>query len=927
MDSTTPGGCPRPSTVSDDGPSSVGTEAAGVRVSGLTVNYLVDPYGIDDRTPTLGWRLVSAGRGIAQTAYRIRAASALHLLALGRSDLWDSGTVTSGRQADIAYRGRPLISRERVFWQVRVWTSGGRVSEWSPVGCWEMGLLGPADWTAEWVTDSMPAASKAASLPVFAKRFSVSPERRVERARLYVSGLGLYEARLNGRKVGVDVLVPSITDYRKRALYRTYDIAEHLQPGDNVVGLLVGNGFFNVPEREGRYWESVTWKNGVAGGETIRLSGEPKAIAQLEVRYDDGYVQRVASDSTWRVEDGPIEFSGYYGGEDYDARRLDPGWDQPGGDHSRWRYATVATDTPAVLSAQFEPAVVEAERLHAVEMTEPEPGIHVFDFGTSFVGWPEIEVEGPAGTRIALYPGWYLRNGRVDQNGMLGWVPNVIVADHYTLAGHGIETWHPRFSYHGFRYLEIHGLPAMPRISGVTGVAVRAATGVTAEFRCSAPLLNAINRLADRSMRGTMLAPTMPTDPNREKAGWQADRGVALGGVHRYDFASYNRAMLREVFDAQRPDGDLPGIVPDPTDFWYIGDINWSGAPIVQAHESYRRYGDTASLRRHYPQMRKYFQLLQRREQHGTYPAGEFTEGYFGDWMYPGQHWQQPFDPDNAHFTPPEMTVTWGYWKIATAMTGIAQALNHSDHAAEYQHKAEAVAAAYHRAFFDPSTATYAPGTQAGIALGLDMSAPPQELRSSILATLVERIRSSGNHLNAGMIGLPAIVRVLTDACCHDVLYDIAVQTSYPSYGYWLERGATSLPESWEWNGREGVADLNILGGLSSWFIRGLAGIQQEPDAVAFDKIRIAPAMVGSLTTVAAALQTVRGEIVSRWQRNDTASTLEVAVPPNAIATVVVPLLRENARITASEGACLLGRNEKYATYRAGSGAWAFTQH
>lgn len=907
--------------------AAAGAETTEVVITGLTVNYLVDPQGIDDRTPTLGWRLVSADHDVMQTAYQVRAASTRQRLAQGRPDLWDSGPVASNRQVDVVYGGRALSSREQVFWQVRVWTGGDRVSRWSPVGRWEMGLLEPADWTAEWITDSMAATRKEeAPLPIFAKRFTVPPKRRIERARLYVSGLGLYEARLNGRKIGVDVLVPSVTDYRRRALYKTYDVAEHLRAGDNVVGLLVGNGFFNVPEREGRYWESVTWKSGVAGGETVRLSGEPKVIAQLEIRYHDGTVQRVAGDAGWRVEDGPLDFSGYYGGEDYDARRPQPDWDRPDGDHSRWRYAAIASDTPAVLSAQFEPAVVETERLPAVMMTEPEPGVYVFDFGTSFVGWPRIEVEGPAGTRIALYPGWYLRNGRVDQSGMVGWVPNVVVADHYTLVGHGIEAWHPRFTYHGFRYLEIHGLPTRPLISSVTGIVVRAATGATAEFECSDELLNAIDRIADRSMRSAMIAPTMPTDPNREKAGWQADRGIALSGVHRYDFASYNQAMLRDVFDAQRSDGDLPGIVPDPTDFWYIGDINWSGAPIVQAYESYRRYGDTASLRRHYAGMRRYFRLLRSREQEGTYPAGDFAEGYFGDWMYPGQHWQHPFDPDNAHFTPPEVTVTWGYWKIATAMAGIAHALDHPDHALEYRRKAKAIATAYHQRFFDPGTAAYSRGTQTAAALALDMGAPPRELREPVLAALIDSIRESGNHLDVGMIGLPAIVRVLTDARRHDVLYDIAVQTGYPGYGYWVEHGATSLPESWEWDGREGAADLNILGGLTSWFTQGLAGIQQAPEAVAFDKVRIAPAIVGSLTTVHATIRTIRGEIVSRWHRDGTALTLEVSVPANSTATVVVPLLRKNAELATSPKARPIDRDENYATYRTGSGRWTFTQ-
>ncbi|GAA5051601.1 family 78 glycoside hydrolase catalytic domain [Nocardia callitridis] len=906
----------------------VGSRGAAAEVApvDLTVNYLIDPRGIDDPTPTLGWRLDSTDRAVTQSAYQLRAASTARHLEQDLPDLWDSGATESDQQTDVEYGGRALFARARVFWQVRVWTGGDRPSTWSPVAHWEMGLLEPADWTAQWLTDPTPTARTA--LPIFAKRFTAGPGR-IARARLYVSGLGLYEARLNGRKIGTDVLTPSVTDYRKRALYKTYDIAEYLRTGDNVVGLMVGNGLFNVPEREGRYWESVTWKSGLGGsGETVRLSGEPKVIAQLEIHYADGTVQRVSSDSSWRADDGPLEFSGHYGGEDYDARRWQPDWDRPEGDHSGWRYAAPASDIPAALSAQFEPAVTEVQRLPAVEMTEPEPGIYVFDFGKSFVGWPQIDVEGPAGARVALLPGWYLDSGRVSQSGMVGWVPNVVVADHYTLAGGGIERWHPRFTYHGFRYLEIRGMPTAPSISSVTGIVLRAATVATVEFECSHQLLNDIDRIADRSMQSAMVSPTMPTDPNREKAGWQADRGVALsGGVHRYDFAAYNQALLRDVFDAQRPDGALSGIVPDPTGFWYIGDINWTGAPIVQAYESYRRYGDTRSLRRHYPEMRHYFRLLRAGEKEGSYPAGDFAEGYFGDWMYPGQHWQQPFDQDNAHFTPPEVTVTWGYWKLATAMAGIARALGRPDDMLEYQRSAEAIATGYHRSFFDPATGTYSRGSQTATALALDMDAPPARLRAPVLARLIASIRESGNHLNAGMIGLLAIVRALTEAGRHDVLYDAATRTSYPSYGYWIEHGATALPESWEWNGTAGVADLNILGGLTAWFTRGLAGIQQDHDAVAFDKIRIAPAVVGSLTAVTARVRTVRGDITSSWRRAGTTMTLDVSVPANSIATIVVPLLRANAEVDAADDALPVDRDARFATYRAGSGSWTFIQH
>jgi alpha-L-rhamnosidase len=914
-------------TVATHAPQAVPAEATAPSIRGLTVDFAQDPLGIDHRTPSLGWKLQSPDRDVVQIAYQIRVASTADLLEQDRPDLWDSGKVQSNQQLDIVYAGQPLSSRQEALWQVRVWTSADRASQWSDVARWEMGLLEAGDWTATWIADPASSHETAADpLPIFACQFDADQGAAIEKARLYVAGMGLYEARLNGAKVGDALLTPSPTDFRKRALYKTYDVTSEVRGGANRLGLLVGNGLFNIPEKEDRYWASVTWETGVVTGDAIRLVGQPAVIAQMEITYSDGRVQTVGSDTAWHATPGPIEFSGYYGGEDYDARRWQPGWDEPDSDLSGWHNATRAASAPTTLSAQFEPAPIAVERLEPVDIQEVRPGVHVFDFGTNFVGWPELKVQGPAGTRVTMLPGWYVADdGGVSQAGMIGWTSTGNVADHYTLAGTGEEVWHPRFSYHGFRYVEVRGLPHPPTRETVTGIVVHAPNAPTGTFRCSDDLLSDIHRIANRSVRSTMLGPTLPSDPNREKAGWAVSSQFEWF-ARNFDLASYNRAMARDVTDAQREDGDVPGVVPNPTDFWFVGDPNWSGTLIVQCYDGYRTYGDTALLRDHYPAMQRYFAYLESRAADGVIPGGPMTEGYFGDWLYPGQEWQDPFNADNAHVTPPSLTATWGYWRCAVAMAGIARALGRRGEAEEYATKASAIVEAFNREFFRPEDHTYGSGSQASDALALDMGAPLADERDRVLEHLVDSIRQGGDHLNVGAIGLPTVVRVLAAAGRNDVLYDTATQTTYPSYGFWLSGGATSVPESWDWKNGDNVPDLQILGGLDPWFTRDLGGIQAAPDAIAFDKIVIAPAVVGSLSDVEAAFETVRGTISSRWHRDGTALTLDVEVPPNTTATVVVPLLAPGAQVDAPPHATQVARDDRCATFEIGSGASRFTQ-
>ncbi|MBB4943343.1 alpha-L-rhamnosidase [Streptosporangium album] len=739
------------------------------------------------------------------------------------------------------------------------------------------------------------------AMPLFAKQFTLDAPLRS--ARLYATGLGIYDARVNGRAVSKAVLQPPNTDYHERLVYSTTDVTGLLKQGENALSMRLGAGTSIVPDTPDRYtkWSGVL--------------GPPKLLAQLELTYADGRVERIASDQTWRTALGPTTFTQWYGGEDADARLEQPGWDRPDADLSGWK-AAGETDAPTPglrLTAQMAPPIQQVDRVSTVKITQPEAGTYLFDLGLNIAGWPELRVSGPAGTTVTLKPGERLgADGLVDQSTMIrGGATYPPILDHYTLAGRGEEVWHPNFVYHGFRYVQITGLPSAPTPKTLSGIVLRAANEESGSFSSSSALLDGIHSIINRAIQGNMYS--ILTDcPDREKLGWLEETHLVFGAVSRnYDVAAYYRELVRNMVEAQEPSGLVPDIAPQYVVF--SGDVhdepNWGSAVILAPWQMYRAYGDIDTLRFAYDAMRHYFDYL------STKAKGDLLDYGLGDWA--------AIDKS----TPDGMTATFAYHRDAVTLAKIARLLGHDDDAARYDAVAERVAAAFNTAFLHADTGTYATGSQASDALALDMGVVPEELRGRVLEHLVQSVRAAGNHVTVGEVALPSLLRVLSVAGRDDVVYDIASQTSNPSYGYQVVHGATALAEYWDGPTGYGSQNHFMLGALDEWFTAGIGGIRQAEDSVGFRQLEIRPSVVGRLTHAESSYRTPYGEVRTEWRRTGTTFHLDVDVPPGTTASVEVPLWAGHGGATATAGARPVRTTEDSAVYEVGSGTWSFVSH
>ncbi|MBI3207598.1 MAG: family 78 glycoside hydrolase catalytic domain [Candidatus Solibacter usitatus] len=798
----------------------------------LRTENLENPIGIDEISPRLSWHPPSM-----QRAYQIR------------TDAWDSGRVDSSNCVGAPYLGPQLRSRDRVSWQVRVWDENDVGSDWSEPAFFEMGLLDASDWTAQWIAH--PSWSFGQPMPVF--RHLTTLPRAVRSARLYITGLGMYVAAINGRPVTTNVLAPGNTLYSKQVEYAAYDVTELLVPGPNEVRIELGNGMYNSVETPGRYF-----------GLTNPRALEVKMIAQLEITFDDGTQRTIGSDASWESALGPTTASTWFGGEDYDARR----------ETTSFIPAIVAGGPEGSPKLAWRPAppVRVFESVKPVAISEPAPGVHVFDMGVNFAGWEQLRVSGPAGTRIVMKIGELLgKDGLVREDTVGG-----NIYDSYTLAGTGVETWRPKFAYHGFRYLQVSGLPAPPSPDTITGFVVRGANEVAGGFESSHALLNGIHDIINRAIQSNMIS--IFTDcPDREKLGWLGDMIGIFGSITRnFDIAAYARAVMQNMADAQTESGMVPTFAPAYKDYSIYGegfrdDVNWGSAMILTPWALYETYGDARTMEIYYTRMRRYMAYLAGRAK------GSLLDYGLGDWI----------SPDAT--VPREIVATYGFHRCASTMARIAAAIGRVSDAEEYAMLARSVAFAFNAKYLDRGNRRYAQGQQAANAMALDMGIVPQDMQTAVLENLIANIRAEGNHVKVGIVALQAVLRALSAGAREDVIFDIATQTTAPSYGFQIVNGATSLTE--EWSGPVVGSSQNhmMLGAIDEWFTTGLAGIRQAPGSVAFEEVIVKPAFLDGLQYVKGVYQTPRGLVESEWRRTPGELRLMVTIPGNTRASVHTP--------------------------------------
>lgn len=839
-----------------------------LQVAESTCQYRTNPLGIEEEQPSLGWKLMSDTNGKRQTAYQILVASTPELLNESEADLWNSGKVLSPQSVAVKYQGAPLRSRQRCYWQVKVWDEEGRQSEYGRPQYWEMGLLSPDDWKARWIrhpdfTDTLLESKPA---PFFRKNFRIT--KKIASARAYVTGLGYFEMHLNGRKVGDHVLDPVKTRYDRTVNYLVFDILSYLKEGDNTIGMVLGTGWYNHFAKAAWQFDQAPWRD------------YPTLICQMEIRYTDGSRDLVISDRSWKTSQGPILFDGIRNGEYYDARKEMTGWDQPVYNDSDWFKAIEAAGPKGKLKAQDLPPIREMKEITPQSVTEIKPGVFVFDMGQNMSGYCRLKVAGPSGTEIKLKHGEKLYpDGSVEQKQIYRFLKTgEAQTDKYILKGEGIEVWNPRFVYHGFQYVEVSGLPVKPTKETLTGIVIHTSFESAGDFACSDPLLNKIQEITRWSYIGNYHG--IPTDcPHREKIGWTGDGHlVAETGLYNYQALTSYLKWLDDHVDEQQPDGNLPGVIP--TSGWgYLYGKNeatrhlgygpsWEGSMVLIPWYLYLYSGDASILQRYYDPLRRYLGHLERNAEQYLLNFG--------------------IDDHKAYFTKTEGDIiASGYFYYLTGiLVKIADILQMPEDVKTCEQLASRIKKAFLKRYYDSRTASVGNNGQTSLSMGLYMDLVPENDRSKVLDRLLARIDSADFHFDAGVGGVKALYEALSEASMNDVLYKMVTRPDFPGYASWIDQGATTLWQDWD-----GSMSLNhiMFGSVSEWFFQSIAGINPDPMSPGFKNVILKPTFIEDLQWVSAEYNSVHGKIISNWESKGEKILLKVQIPVNSTGTLQIP--------------------------------------
>ena len=751
------------------------------------------------------------------------------------------------------------------------------------------GKVGMAPWGTPHIGGSVGWSQKAPS-PVFRKTFRVN--KPIARATAYICGLGYHELRLNGSKVGDHQLDPAFTRFDRRALYVAHDVTEQIEQGDNAIGVMVGNGWYNMLTRATWNFDQAPWR------------GEPTMLLHLRIELEDGSVQTVVSDRTWQAATGPVVLDSIRAGEAYDARLEMPGWDTPDFDATAWAQPEVVTAPSSTLTAQSMPPIRVTQTIKPVSITEPQPGIYVFDMGQNFPGWAQLHVQGRAGTKITLR-----YSERIDEAGMIerSEISKFVFegpfqTDTYTLKGDGVEVWEPRFVYHGFQYVEVTGLTEKPALDLLRGRVVHTDFAKIGQFECSNPLFNRLVELTQWSYRGNYHG--YPTDcPQREKNGWMGDAHLAAEqAMFQFENSAAYSKWIQDIHDEQRESGEICAIIPTSGWGYHWGNgPAWDSAFLLIPWYIYQYRGDTKILAAHYDRMRLYVDYLTGRAENGIVKIG------LGDWV--------PADT----VTPNTITSTGYYYADARIVAQAAKILGKTEDAKKYSALADEIKKAFNREFYK-GNGVYLNGSQTALSCAVYQGLVEDSEREKVIERLAEQVTGRDDHLDVGILGSKYLFHTLSENGQHELAYRMLNQKTAPSYGDWVEKGATTLWEDWP-----GKASLNhiMFGDFVAWFYQKLAGINADVENPGFKHIVIRPMPVADLTYVTAKTESMYGTIRSAWKKEANGSfVLEVTIPANTTATVCVPAKAE-ANVKA-DGAQFLRMEDGCAVYAVGAGEYRF---
>lgn len=854
--------------------------AQSISVKSLTCEYQINPLGIDVSNPRFSWILSSDVRGQTQSAYELIVSTDIREIKKGIGSAWTAGKVDTDQSIHVTYRGEPLESFTRYYWRVRVYDKDGKVSPWSEINWFETAAMTDGDWQGNWIADGRVPFAQDADFyqddrnPLFRKSFNA--KKRIASARMYISGLGYYEAYLNGKKIGDCVLEPGWTAYDKQVLYSVYDITDQLRRGENMVGVMLGNGWYNpLPLR---FWGGLNWRDALA-------TGLPTVKAMVRIQYKDGTMDVIDTDNTWQTAPGPIVRNNIYLGEHHDARLEDPNWCTIMGNQQGWKEATVTNGPKGMMTVQQQPPVRITKVVKPIEVNEVEPGVFVYDMGQNFAGVVRIRVKGPAGTKVSLrygedrYPNGHVNlmtavAGQIKAaNGGPGAPEIAWQEDSYILKGGQIEVWAPKFTFHGFRYVEVKGWPGQPGLEDIEGLRMSADLEKTGSFSSSNELFNKLDDIIQWTFLSNVFS-VVSDCPAREKLAYGGD--ILCGAetfMFNYDMSQFYTKTIRDHANDQRPLGGITetapfvGIADDgPGDG--SGPLGYQAGYPYLIKKMYDFYGDKRVVEHYYASLQKQIEFL-----------NASTSNYLFSTDL-GDH--ESLEDKNK-----PLTASVFYHLHVKLMIEFAEILGRSADKAKYTDLAAKIKAAISNEFLDKQSGIVGNGTQSDQLFALWSNAVNEADLEQVYRLLHTAFDEKDWHVSTGIFGTKMMFDVFRERDDNELAYRVANQRTFPGWGHMVENGATTIWETWRYSDNTYSQNHPMFGSIGEWFYRSLLGINEA--APGFKQIEIKPQPAGDLRHAEGELKSVHGMIGSSWRIVEDGFELNVDIPVNTRAEIWIP--------------------------------------
>jgi alpha-L-rhamnosidase len=883
---------------------------AQVKVEHLLTEDLVNPISIDALSPRFSWQLNAGGaRGVMQTAYEININE-------GKHKVWHTGKVLSDQSAYVDYNGEPLKAGQKYDWQVRVWDNAGKATEWSVVNSFQMGMLTPADWKAQWITPGFVEDSVMRPSPLFRKVFSL--KKKIRSAIVYITSHGLYEAQINGHRVGDAYLTPGWTSYNKRLQYQAYDVTGLLKTGENAVGATLGSGWY---------------RGGVGYNPKPNLYGKDIALlVQLEVTYTDGTKAEIITDDSWKSSTGPVRFAEIYNGATIDNRMQQSGWSTAGFDDKNWSGVKVQQFAKDILIATINEPVRKHEIFKPIKIFTTQKGEKVIDFGQNLVGWVKLKVIGKAGDKITLSHAEV-----IDKAGNF-YTENLRTArsqDIYILKGGGEETFEPQFTWQGFRYIKVEGYPADLKEEDFTAVALYSDMKPTGTFTCSNPLVNQLQHNIQWGQKGNFL--DVPTDcPQRdERLGWTGDAQVfSRTASYNMNVHNFFTKWLKDIAADQYPDGRIPHVIPDVLEKGGAGNggsTGWADVSTIIPWNMYLAYGDKQILANQYSSMKAWVNYMQQQSKNNLWSSGS----HFGDWL----SYIVNDDRDGRSAITNKYLIAQCFYAHSTQLLiNAAAVLGKTEDVNYYTALLAKIKFAYQQEYVTPN-GLISSDTQTAYVLALEFDMLPESLRQQVAERLANNIRLYNNHLTTGFLGTPYLCEVLSRFGYANVAYQLLLQDTYPSWLYPVKMGATTIWERWDGIKPDGTFETPTMnsynhyayGAIGDWMYRNIAGIDTKTEAPGYKQIVIKPTIGGNLDYANADYETNYGKVSSHWKEDGNNLSLDVEIPANTTATIYIPSnsgadIKESGKPLTSEPDIKIAPPETgYVVVNVGSGVYHFS--